>query len=38
VAFATVFLGEKVTWLEAAGGCVILAGVAVATKKKGGAE
>lgn len=38
VAFATVFLGEQVTWLEAAGGCVILVGVAVATKAKGGAE
>ena len=38
VVFATVFLGERVTQLEIIGGCVILVGVAIATKVKGGGE
>jgi len=36
VVFAASFLGESVTGMEIAGGCIILAGVAVATKVKGG--
>ena len=36
VIFAAVFLGEKVTGFEIIGGCVILVGVAIATKVKGG--
>ena len=36
VVFAASFLGERVTGMEIAGGCIILAGVAVATKVKGG--
>ena len=36
VVFAAVFLGERVTRLEIIGGCVILVGVALATKVKGG--
>ncbi len=35
VVFASVFLGERVTLMEALGGCVILAGVALATKGRG---
>lgn len=35
VVFAAAFLGEKVTCIEAIGGCVILAGVALATNVKG---
>ena len=38
VVFAAVFLGERVTQLEIAGGCVILVGVAFATKVKGGGK
>ena len=36
VVFAAVFLGEKVTGFEIIGGCVILVGIAIATKVKGG--
>lgn len=38
VVFAVVFLGERVTQLEIIGGCVILVGVALATKVKGGGK
>ena len=38
VIFAAVFLGERVTRLEIVGGCVILVGVALATKVKGGSK
>ena len=38
VVFAAAFLGEDVTWLEVAGGCVILVGVALATRVNGGGE
>lgn len=38
VVFAAVFLGERVTQLEIIGGCVILVGVALATKVKGGGK
>ena len=38
VAFAAAFLGEQVTWLEVAGGIVILGGVALATKSNGGVK
>ena len=38
VIFAAVFLGESVTQLEIIGGCVILVGVALATKVKGGGK
>ena len=38
VVFAAVFLGERVTRLEIIGGCVILVGVALATKVKGGGK
>ena len=38
VAFAAAFLGEEVALLEVAGGCVILVGVALATKVKGGGK
>lgn len=34
VVFAAVCLGERVTWLEVLGGAVILAGVAIATKRR----
>lgn len=36
VVFAAAFLGEEVTLLEVSGGCVILVGVALATKVNGG--
>ena len=36
VVFAAMFLGERVTRLEVVGGFVILVGVALATKVKGG--
>ncbi len=36
VIFAAVFLGERVTALEILGGCIILLGVALATKVRGG--
>ena len=38
VAFAAAFLGERVTGMQIAGGCMILAGVAAATNVKGGAR
>ena len=38
VVFSVVFLGERVTQLEIIGGCVILVGVALATKVKGGGK
>lgn len=38
VIFAAVFLGEKITILEVAGGGVILIGVAIATTVKGGVK
>ena len=38
VIFAAVFLGEKITMLEVAGGVVILIGVAIATAVKGGVK
>ena len=38
VIFAAVFLGERVTQLEIVGGCVVLVGVALATKVKGGGK
>ena len=38
VVFAAVFLGEMVTLLEIVGGFVILVGVALATKVKGGGK
>ena len=36
VIFAAVFLGERLTALEILGGCIILLGVALATKVRGG--
>ena len=36
VLFAAVFLGERLTVLEIVGGCIILIGVALATKVRGG--
>ena len=36
VLFAAVFLGERLTALEIVGGCIILIGVALATKVRGG--